>query len=782
MWILASFVYLLTITFFGHFSFWTIVFLWVFIVAILTILDTPSFRIPLISKWAYKFAKKQLPSITKTEREALKAGTVSWDGELFSGMPNWKSLFAYEPAKMSKKEQEFLDGPVEAICATKHNMWDMWHKDLNYPKDLLTQVAKHGLFGMIIPKKYGGKEFSVTATWQIGMKLAGRIGPLSYRVTICNSIGAGELVERYGSKKQKDYYLPRLCSGEEVPCFALTSAVAGSDATAIEDSGVVCKGKFEGKEVLGIKLNFNKRYMTLGNEATLMSLAFRLYDPEHLLGKKEDIGITMALVPTKLKGVTHGRRHYPLGQAFPNGPLVGKDVFIPIENIIGGQAGAGKAWEMLTQVLATGRATSLPTGAVGATKFSFYTTTVYCSIRRQFGLPIGKFESVQEKLAEMAGFVYIADATRLLTFAQIQAGERPAIPAAISKYNATEMSRQCAIHAIDLQGGKGVMNGPHNMSADHYASAPMPVTVEGSNTMTRGLIVFGQGAVRCHPYILSEMMSLEDDDLKTFDQHLMGHLNYTLSNHVRSFFLGLTNGRTTSTSAKGMKRYAQKLTRLSAAFSLLADVSMITLGGKLKRMESLSGRFADVFSMLYMGSAAIKHFHDKGYPAELKPVVVWSLQWALNKAEQQLSEIIDNFPNFILRGWLRLFIFPLGRRYKKPNDRLTHHVAALTQSSKTIREVLADGIYLTPTDNNPITQLEEALAHSLEVEPINKRISQALKEGTIKGYNYLEHVADALEKKVITKAEEKTLQKAHKSIMNIINVDDFSVEELHQQK
>jgi acyl-CoA dehydrogenase len=784
VWLTATITYLAVISFFNLLSIWLLIFIWPTALAILAILGIPSLRMQLITNPAYAFAKKQLPTITPTEQEALKAGTVSWDGELFSGMPNWSKLFAYEPAQLSEEEREFLAGPVEDICNNSHSRWDMWHKDLTYRKDLHDQVKKSGLLGMITPKEYGGKEFSVMGVWQANLKLGGQVGPLSFLVGIHNSIGAGELVERYGTKEQKEYYLPRLARGDETPCFALTSPIAGSDATSIEDHGVVCKKTIDGKEVLGIKLNFNKRYITLGNEATIMSLAFRLYDPDHLLGKKDDIGITLGLVPTKLKGVTHGRRHYPVGQPFPNGPLQGKDVFIPIDNIIGGREGAGKAWAMLTQVLATGRATSLPTGAIGVSKFSFYLTTLYCGIRTQFGLPVGKFESVQEKLAELAGYTYISDATRLLTFAQIQAGERPAIPAAISKYNTTELARQCAIHAIDLQGGKGVMNGPNNLSADMYASAPMPITVEGSNTMTRGLIVFGQGAVRCHPHILAEMAALQADSKSDFDSHIIKHINFTISNHVRSFFLGLTGGRSAHVpnNHKSMKRYLQQLTRISSGFALVADMSMITLGGKLKRMEALSGRFADVFSMLYMGSAAIKHYHDRGYPQELLPVVEWSLQWSLNKAEQQLSEILDNFPNPILRALMRFFVFPLGRRIKKPKDKLTLQVAALTQSSRAIREELAAGIHLTPSDLNPISNLENALALTHAIAPINKTIAEGVKAGSIKGYTYLEQVADALKEKIITKEEEKSLQTAHVSIMKIINVDDFSLEELHQQK
>lgn len=784
IWAVVAVGYLLGISFVGHTSVWLLLILWPVVLGVLAVLSLPALRMPLITSRAFGFAKKQLPTITPTEREALKSGTVSWDGELFSGAPDWKKLFAYKPARLTEEEVEFLDGPVEEICSNKYTTWDMWHKDLTYRPDMVKQVKENGFLGMIIPKKYGGKEFSVMGTWQTMMKIGRPCGPIATWVAIANSIGAGELVDRYGTEAQKDHYLPRLARGDEVPCFALTSPIAGSDATSIEDNGFVCKGEVDGKEVLGIRLNFSKRYITLGNEATIMSLAFKLYDPDHLLGDQEELGITLGLVSTKLKGVTHGRRHYPVGLAFPNGPLQGKDVFITLDDVIGGRDGIGKAWVMLTQVLATGRATSLPTGAIAASKHCFYTTAVYCGIRKQFGLPVGAFESVQEKLAELAGYNYITDATRMLTFAQIEAGERPAIPAAISKYNSTELARQCTILAVDLQGGKAVMNGPNNLVADSYTGAPMPVTVEGSNTMTRGLIVFGQGAVRCHPYILNEMAALEENNMNAFDGLIMKHINFTMSNYVRSLFLGLSNGRIASVPDHhpSMKRALQQLTRLSSAFALLTDTSMIILGGRLKRMEALSGRFADVLSMLYMTSASIKHYHDKGYPKELQPVVDWSNQWALNIAEQKISEILDNFPNALLRGLMRFFIMPLGRRIKKPDDKLTLQVGTLVQASKDIREEIADGLFLTHTENNPIGHLEDALAATHAISPLNKKIYLGMKEGTVKGVTYLAQVASALKANVITKEEEKLLQDAHKKIMRIINVDDFSVEELHQQK
>lgn len=775
--------YLLLITLWSTLSFPTLLLIWVLIGSILLILNISSLRQKFLTRLAYKIAAQKLPKISDSEKLAIESGTVSWDAEIFSGMPNWTKLFDYKAPQMSEEEKRFIEGPAETLCQMGDN-WDMWHKNLEFRKDMDNFAKENGFMGLRIPKKYGGKGFSVTATWEVLMKVGNESGPLSFSMVIANSIGSAELLLHYGTEEQKKYYLPRLAKGIETSCFALTSPSAGSDANAIEDNGVVCKGMFEGKEVIGIRLNFNKRYITLGPIATLLGLAFRLYDPDHLIGAIEDIGISIALIPTKLPGITQGRRHYPIGMPFPNGPLQGKDVFIPLDNLLGGLKMAGKGWMMLTHSLAGGRATSLPTGAVGTCKYCFYVTSVYTGIRKQFGLPIGKFEGVQEKLAELAGYAYLSDATRRFTFSQLQAGENPAITAAISKYNTTEMARQSAIHAIDLHGGKGVMNGPNNYVASSYLSAPIAVTVEGSNTMTRSFIVFGQGAIRCHPYLLPEMNALQDKNFYEFDTLVMKHMNYTFSNHIRALVLGLSSGWLSYVQSpnKPTKRSQQHLTRFSAAFALISDVALITLGGKLKKMESLSGKFADVFSMLFMGSAVIKHYQDQGCPVIIEPVIKWTLEWATFRAQCHLDSILHNFPNHFLRFWLRLFIFPLGKRFTPPSDALSHKVATLVQSSKEVRELIAEGIYLTPTKNNFITQLEEALAQSENVAELDKQLVKAKQLGTLKKYTYLERIEEAREKVLITKSEEKALLAAHKSVMKILNVDDFSLEQLHLEK
>lgn len=743
-----------------------------------------SFRFKFFTIPLYHFAKMQLPTISKSEEEALKAGTIGWEGEIFSGILNWEKLYTYRKPTLSQEEQAFLEGPIEEICRNPHSVWDMWHKDLNFPKDLQQLIYQHGVLAMIVPKEYGGKGFSVYGAWSAHLKISKRIGPLINLVSIANSIAAGELIEHYGTREQKEYYLPRLADGREIPCFALTSPVAGSDATSIEDYGVVARDLYEGKEVLGIRLNFSKRYITMAPLATIASLAFKLYDPDHLLGERESLGVTLAIVPMGLPGIQHDRRHYPVGGAFPNGPLQGRDVFVPLGHILGGQEMIGRAWEMLTQALATGRATSLPTVAVSNIKTCFYLTTLYTLLRKQFGVAIGSFEGVKEKLAEMAGYAYLSDALRLFTFSQIEAGEKPAIPAAISKYNTTEWARRTAIHAVDLMGGKAVMQGPHNHVATAYLAAPVAVTIEGSNTLTRSLIVFGQGAVRCHPFILKEMNALKQDDVQAFDQLIFQHARHSLSLLVRSFFHGFTRGHAMKLPrcCKVLLASHKSMARLSLVYALVSDLTMILQGGKLKGMEALSGKFADALSMLFTTSATLKHFDDKGAPQDIAPIVDWSLRWTLHHAEQNLYEILDNHPNPWIAQVLRWVVFPWGRMHKKPSDRLSMMVAELVQSSQEVRQSLADGLYFSADPSNPLYEYEQALRVLDDVDPLYDKIYKNAKAGLLKGYTFNDRLQEALKIQLLNKAEAEQLLSAHQVIMNILNVDDFSFDELHQQK
>lgn len=784
IWTVALPLYLLYLTAFSGINSFILLLLWIGTIGLLVVLNSQDLRKQLFTLRVYNFAKGQLPKISASEREALQAGTVSWDSELFSGMPDWNKLMSYKPVQYTKEELDFINGPATEICNNNYTTWDLFHKDIAFKPDLVKKVNKDGYLGMIIPKEYGGLEFSVLATWQVIMKIGGALGPLTTHIVISNSIGAAELIERYGTDKQKKDYLAKLAKGEEIACFALTSPVAGSDATSIEDYGIVCHDKYKGKKVLGIRLNFDKRYMTIGPLATVASLAFRLYDPDHLLGTQEDLGVTVALVPTDTPGFDNSRRHYPIGVAFPNGPLRGKDVFIPLDNVLGGKERIGRAWEMLTQALATGRATSLPTGAAAAAKEAFYFAAVYAGIRKQFGVTIGSFQGIQEKLAQQAGYTFMIDATRLFTFSQIQAGERPAIPSAISKYNSTEMSRVVTTIAVDVMGGKGVMQGPNNPVADLYQSAPVGVTVEGANIMTRGLIVFGQGSIRCHPYILKEMAALENDDKDSFDQLIMKHTNFIFSNHVRSLILGLSDGLfvRANTPAPELKRYIQKITRLSANFALLSDISMIILGGRLKFMESLSGKFSDVFSHLFMATSVLKHYQDMGRPEDIWPIAEWSLETSLKTAQDNLYEILRNFPVRPIAWWLKIFIFPLGRSYKGPSDALAHEVANRVQSSRDVREKLAEGLHIDRNGKSHFNLWEDALAQRKKVHDLDKKIAKAAKEGAVKGYTYLQKVDDALKQKIISKEEHKSLHEAYEIIMKVINVDDFSYEELMAEK
>jgi acyl-CoA dehydrogenase len=776
---ICSVAYVVLITLFGDLGFFTLLFVWLVFAALLVPLNVPELRMTYMIKPLYAYAKKMLPTLSDTEEEALQSGTVNWDGELFSGKPNWKDFFSKAAPSVSQEEQEFLDTKVEKL-ASMIDSWDIIHNRYDLPDEIKDYARKNGFLSFGTPKEYGGLEFSDFAHSEVLVKIASRNNDVSQFIAVPNSLGPAELVRKYGTDEQKKHYLPRLAKGVDIPCFALTAPLAGSDASAMIDRGVVEKGMFEGKEIVGIRLNFDKRYITLAPIATLLGLAFKLYDPEHLMGDKDEYGITCALLPYDTPGVSIGRRHFPLHQAFPNGPIRGKDVFIPLDWIIGGPAMAGKGWKMLMECLAVGRAISLPTGAVTACKVMNHATALYCKIRRAFRIPIGKFEGVQEKLAENAGLTYIADAVRMFTLAAIDRGEKPAVPSAISKYHTTEMSRRVVLNAMDVHGGKGVMMGPKNYVAAIYEGNPIGVTVEGANILTRNMIIFGQGGIRCHPYLLKEVLALRADNIDEFEHHLMGHIGFAISNGVRSLFLGATDGHLVQLpeAAGTTKRYVQQLTRLSAAFSYVADVTMILLGGKLKFKESISARLGDVLSNLYMLSAVLKRFHDEGQPAHMLPIIHWSCQHLLFEAQKALDGIIRNFPNRLVAFAMRLVVFPLGRWYEEPDDKLRHQVAELLLDSQDVRERLAKGIYLSPEGNNLIYQLDDTVKQLDATLDIENRILRAQRDAVISGYDFPDCIKDAKKHGIITAEEEKMMTSAYQAMMDVINVDDFAASEL----
>ena len=753
------------------------------LLALMWLFNLRPLRKVLISRPFLKAYLRMLPTMSSTEREALEAGTVWWDGELFTGKPEWKKLLDTRPAQLSAEEQAFLDGPVEELCAMVDD-FDVTHRRADLPPAAWEFIKKKGFFAMIIPKQYGGLQLGTYAQSSVLIRLSSRSVVLGSTVAVPNSLGPGELLVHYGTEEQKNHYLPRLARGEDIPCFALTSPVAGSDAASITDTGVVCRGLYDGREVLGLRLNFSKRYITLAPVATVIGLAFRLFDPEHLLGDREDIGITCALLPRTTPGITIGRRHFPLNIPFQNGPIQGRDVFVPVDAIIGGVAQAGRGWRMLVEQLSVGRCISLPSSATGGAMTAVWATGAYARIRKQFGLPVGKFEGVEQVLARMVGTTYIMNAARSVTTGAIDGGEKPAVPAAILKYHVTEMGRQVAGDAMDIHGGKGVMLGPRNYLARGWQAAPIGITVEGANILTRNLIIFGQGAIRCHPFVLKEMQAARSPDgersVDEFDRMLFAHVGFTISNAVRSLVMAITFARFEGAPGEGVvRRYYQHIERFSASFAFATDVAMLSLGGYLKKKESLSARLGDVLSYLYLASMVLKHHHDAGSPREDLPIVEWACRDLLYRAQEQLHALLRNFPNRMLSWLMRAMIFPRGRTYFAPGDRLGAQLAELAMTPGASRERLCRHAFRSPVAENPLGQLHEALLMAGQVEPLERRLRvDGVKTGRIRSLDFAGQVAEGQALGLLSEAEARLLLDYDRRIMNIIHVDDFAPSEL----
>lgn len=754
---------------------------WLLFLAVFVPLNISKLRYRFLSKPLLDFYLKVMPSMSRTEREAISAGTVTWEGDLFRGNPNWNKLLKLKPAKLTAEEQAFLDGPVDTLCGMLDD-WDITHNRADLPPEVWQYLKEQGFFALIIPKKYGGKEFSAYAHSQILVKVCGRSVTAASTIAVPNSLGPAELLLEYGTPEQQDYYLPRLARGEEIPCFALTSPDAGSDAGAMTDHGIVCYRDYEGKKTLGILLNFNKRYITLAPIATVIGLAFKLYDPDHLLGNKVDIGITCALIPRLTSGVKIGRRHFPLNTPFMNGPVHGENVFIPVEWIIGGPAKAGKGWGMLMECLAAGRAISLPSNATGGAKVLSYATGAYAYLRRQFNVPIGKFEGIEEALARIGAYTYIMDAARTFSTASIDAGEKPSVASAIVKYHTTELGRKAALDGMDIHGGKGICLGPHNYIGRGYEAAPIAITVEGANILTRNMIIFGQGVIRCHPYVYPEMEAARISDpnkaLQAFDKAVMKHVAFAMSNLVRSVVLGLTSSYIVIAPKGKMKRYYQQATRFSSAFAFLADVCMLTMGGALKRKESISARLGDILSYLYLLSAVLKQYHDQGENTADLPVVRYASLFCLFEIQERFDEILKNFPIRWLAPILKIIIFPLGERFSKPRDRLNHKISQLMMAPTDTRSRLAAGAYITEADNNMLSLIQDALVKTIAAESIDKMIKTAIKEETVTGYTKAEQAQSALNNHLITQDEYAIYMDAEEARAKVIAVDDFDSEDL----
>jgi acyl-CoA dehydrogenase len=774
--LLSSAILLVWTAALGFAGIWSIWLLVPLAIILVPFVFTPM-RKSLISAPVFRSFRKVMPPMSRTEKEAIEAGTTWWEGDLFRGKPDWEKLHNYPQPKLTEEEQAFIDGPVEEACRLA-NDFQITHEMADLPPELWAYLKEHRFFAMIIKKEYGGLEFSAYAQARILQKLSGVSGILAITVGVPNSLGPGELLQHYGTEEQKDHYLPRLARGQEIPCFALTSPEAGSDAGAIPDTGVVCMGEWQGQQVLGMRLTWNKRYITLAPIATVLGLAFKLSDPEHLLGDEEDLGITCALIPTHTPGVEIGKRHFPLNVPFQNGPTRGKDIFVPIDYIIGGPKMAGQGWRMLVECLSVGRGITLPSNATGGLKSVAMATGAYAHIRRQFRISIGKMEGIEEPLARIAGNAYVMDAAASLVTYGIMLGEKPAVLSAIVKYHCTHRGQRAILDAMDIVGGKGIMLGNSNFVARAYQGAPIAITVEGANILTRSMIIFGQGAIRCHPYVLDEMTAAQNNDVNAFDKLLFKHIGHVGSNKMRSLWLGLTNGLTSATPTKdATKRYYQYMNRLSANLALLSDVSMAVLGGSLKRRERISARLGDVLSQLYLASSVLKRYDDEGRNEADLPLVHWGVQDALYQAEQAIDDLLRNFPNAFVAGMLRVVIFPLGRRYDAPSDKLDHKLAKIMQVPSATRSRIGRGQYLTPSEFNPAGLLEEALMDVIAAEPIHLRICKEI--GRNLSFTRLDEQAKQwLAEGKINADEAAILTKAEASRLRSINVDEFEPEEL----
>lgn len=745
-------------------------------VALVAVLFVPDIRRRILTPAIMRAMARALPRMGDTERIALEAGTVWWDGDLFSGKPDWKKLLAFHRMPLSDRERAFLDGPVESLCAMIDEQKIEKERDL--PPEIWRFIKEKKFFGMIIPEAYGGLGFSAHANSSVVTKISSRNVAAAVTVMVPNSLGPAELLLHYGTEEQKRHYLPRLAIGEEIPCFALTGPEAGSDAASTKSTGIVCRGRYQGREVLGMRLNWRKRYITLCPVTTLIGLAFHLYDPDRLLGDREDIGITLALLPPDIPGIEVGARHDPLGVPFLNGPTYGRDVFVPLECIIGGRARAGQGWQMLMANLAAGRGISLPGLATGAAQLSARVAGAYATVREQFDLPIGRFEGIEEPLARIGGLTYVMSGARVLTAGAVDAGEKPAVISAIVKAYLTEGMRIVVSAAMDIQAGAGISRGPRNVLAQAYMAVPIGITVEGANILTRSLIIFGQGAIRCHPYVREEMEAVATNDLARFDRAFFAHMGFIASNAVRSFAHSLTGARFARPAApRPVAEYLARFTRMSAAFALVSDAAMATLGGQLKRREKISGRLADALAWLYLGSATVKKFWDDGRLEGDIPFFRWGCDKALLEIESALVGALDNLPNRPAAWLLRALVFPLGPRLRPPSDALGAKVARALLDDREERLRLTRDIYVPGPGDPGLGRLEAALDKVVAAAPAQSKIKAAVRAGSIPRQpepTLLERAAAAA---VITVEEAKRVREAEEARDDAIQVDEFAAAE-----
>ena len=752
--------------------------------AAVAVAGLPALRSKWLTPRIFATFKKVAPKVSATERTALEAGSVSWDGELFSGKPQWQSLLDFKDDGLSDEEQAFLDNQCSK-AAGMCNAWDIARERADLPQELWDYLKKEGFFGMIIPKEYGGLGFSAKAQSMVLQKLSAN-ETLMVTVGVPNSLGPGELLLKYGTQEQKDHYLPRLADGREIPCFGLTGPRAGSDATSLPDTGVVCKQVIDGEEVVGVRLNFEKRWITLSPIATVVGLAFRLFDPENLLGDEEDRGITLALIPRDTQGMDIGRRHHPIGSPFMNGPIKGKDVFVPLDTIIGGPDMIGQGWRMLVECLSIGRCITLPSGATGTARYALGWSGGFTRVRRQFNVPVAEMEGVQEPLARMASLAYISAATVYQTANLIDHGEKPAVPSAILKSQLTEFQRVLLSDAMDVHGGKAVTLGPRNYLGIGYSANPVAITVEGANIMTRNLMIFGQGAIRCHPYVLEELAAKDANDVKAFDKAFFGHAGLIFGNAARAFTLGLGMGKPSVPFSGPAAGYAQDIARLSAGFGLCADAAMASLGSTLKKREMLSARLGDVLSNLYLASMVLKQWHNGNKVEGEEALLHYSLQFLLNRAEQAFVEIFDNLPNRALGNVLKVVVMPTGRRWNKPHDDLARDIAQRVSTHSALRSKLLANTWDKDdgTVSNPLARYNALLGDYERAEVIYRTVNKAYAKGELPqtALHPEARVEAALEKGLINEEDAAFMRTFEAEVLEMLTVDDFAYDAFANDK
>ena len=753
------------------------------VVAALAALSVPGIRRGLLVKPLFKTIQGILPKVSATEQAALDAGTIGFDAELFSGQPDWDKLRSVPPITLTTEEKAFLDGPTNELCRMV-NDWTIRHDTKEVPPEIWDFVKKHGFLGMLISKEHGGLGFSPQAQSIILGRIASRSPDVCTLVMVPNSLGPGELIEKYGTPEQKHHYLPRLAQGLEVPCFGLTGPTSGSDAATMRDVGYVTKGQHEGKEVIGFRASWEKRYITLAPQATLIGLAVRLIDTENLLGRGEDLGITVALIPAEYPGVEIGRRHLPSGSAFPNGPIWGRDVFIPMDWVIGGEKMVGQGWRMLMECLAAGRAISLPSSSAAGAKSMLRSTSAYARIRKQFDFPIGKMEGLEEPLARMVENAYVIEAARGVTASMVSRGEKPSVISAIMKYQSTERMRRSVNDAMDLHGGRAVCDGPSNYLQAAYQAMPVAITVEGANILTRSLITFAQGALRSHPYLYREIQACQDIDeergLVAFDRAFAAHFSFALSNAFGALFHKLTLGTFGHVPEKayGTAEWYRQLWRASRNFAFVADLTVAVLGGGLKTKQKLTGRLADALSELYLLSCVLKRYEDDGKPANDRIIVEMCARNGLHRFQEALRGTIDNFPSTPVRWLMRAMVYPLGQHYKPAPDRLGHNCVELVLTPGEVRDRLTRFVYVSQDSNDPTGLLEVTFAKVVAAEIADRKLDRAVRAGQVRRVHGTDWIAEAAKLGVLSDDEARLLREVEDLTARVIAVDHFDPAEV----